>query len=64
MTELADLSLMPFGVHKGTPMQDVPARYLHWIFTNGGTHDKKSPVMDYIRRNLNSLKQEYPDGIW
>lgn len=28
----ADTDLMPFGKHKGEPLQDVPARYLAWLY--------------------------------
>jgi hypothetical protein len=62
---LTDTDPMPFGKHKGTPMQDVPATYLHWLWTKtGGKDDKVSPVADYTRRNLDALKKEYTDGIW
>lgn len=27
-----DTDLMPFGKHKGEPLQDVPARYLAWLY--------------------------------
>lgn len=64
MPQLNDLSPMPFGKHKGQPMQDVPANYLHWLWTNGLKEDKQSPVSAYIRRNLSALKQEFADGIW
>lgn len=64
MKELQDTDPMPFGKHKGEPMQDVPAHYLHWLWTNGKQADKQCPVADYIRRNLNALKQENPDAIW
>lgn len=60
---LDDLDPMPFGKHKGEPMQDVPARYLHWLWGEK-KDDKTDPVVDYIRRNLSALKQEYKDGIW
>jgi uncharacterized protein (DUF3820 family) len=63
-TELTDISTMPFGKYKGTPMQDVPASYLHWLWTNGLENDKHSPVADYVRRSLSALKQEHPDLIW
>lgn len=63
MKELDDLDPMPFGKYRGTPMQDVPARYLHWLWTEGAKNEK-SQVADYIRRNLNALKMDYPDGIW
>ena len=55
---------MPFGKHAGTPMQDVPASYLHWLWTQGKCSDHKCPVGNYIRANLNALKLEHPDGIW
>ena len=32
---LCDSDPMPFGKHKGIPMQDVPASYLHWLWANG-----------------------------
>jgi hypothetical protein len=64
MIELQDTDPMPFGKHKGDLMQDVPARYLHWLYSNGKKDDRRCPVADYIRRNLNALKQEYSDGIW
>lgn len=61
--ELTDLSPMPFGKHKGKPMQDVPASYLHYLWSNG-LSDEKSPVANYIRQNLDALKREHTDGIW
>lgn len=61
---LEDLSPMPFGKHKGTPMQDVPASYLHYLWQNGLRTDTANPVADYIQRNLSALKREHPDGIW
>ena len=61
---LSDLDPMPFGKHKGVPMQDVPASYLHWLWSDGKKHDVQCPVADYIRRNLHALEQEHPDGIW
>jgi hypothetical protein len=65
MKQLTDTDLMTFGKHKGVPMQDVPASYLFWLWTEAGKqHDKQCPVADYIRRNLTALKTEYPNGIW
>jgi uncharacterized protein (DUF3820 family) len=58
---LDDLSPMPFGKHKGQPMQDVPASYLHWLWTEGCNNPQ---VSDYIKRNLSALKKESPDRIW
>lgn len=61
---LIDTDSMPFGRYKGTPMQDVPASYLHWLWANGKKNEKSCPVADYIIRNMVALKQEHPDGIW
>lgn len=55
---------MPFGKHKGEPMQDVPAPYLHWLWTNGKREDVRCPVAVYIRRNLSALRKEHRDGLW
>lgn len=63
-TRLSDTDKMPFGKHKGTPMQDVPSSYLHWLWTNGKKDDHKCEVADYIRRNISALKKELPDAIW
>ena len=64
MYELKDTDLMPFGKYKGTPMQDVPCSYLHYLWTNGMRHDKQSNVADYIKRNLSALQEENKDLIW
>lgn len=63
MKELNDTDLMPFGKFLGTPMQDVPADYLNFLWRNGLSKEQK-PVANYIRRCLNALKQENPDLIW
>lgn len=66
--QLTDTDAMPFGKHRGELMQDVPASYFHWLWTND--RDPMSlkasfdPVANYIHRNLTALKQEHPDGIW
>lgn len=62
--QLEDQDPMPFGVHHGEKMEDVPARYLHYLWTTGKREDKTCPVADYIRRNLSSLAMEYRNGIW
>jgi len=62
---LKDTDKMPWGKHEGARMQDVPAHYFHYFWTEKGLKDDKSdPVADYIRRSLGALKKEYPDGIW
>lgn len=63
MKALTDTDLMPFGEHKGKPMQDVPVNYLHFLWHRGlKTEDK--PVANYIRTNLQALRKENPDLIW
>lgn len=67
MKELRDTDIMPFGqyTNRKTLMQDVPASYFHWLWCKGLKHETKTnPVADYIKRNLDALKAEYPDGIW
>ena len=64
MNELNDMSRMPFGKFTGKPMGQVPADYLHFLWTHGMKDDKQSNVADYIRRNLSALKKELPDAIW
>jgi hypothetical protein len=65
---LTDMDPMPFGKYRGTPMQDVPATYLHWLWTNERdpmrAKIKTDAVADYIAGNMRVLQQEYPDGIW
>lgn len=61
--ELNDLSPMPFGKHRDTPMQDVPASYFHWLWHKDG-FDKKSPVGRYINGNRQALEMENDDLIW
>ena len=60
---LTDKDKMPFCKYKDTLMEDVPAEYLNWLWTNGASEDNK-PVSQYIRENLNALKKEYPEGDW
>ncbi len=60
--KFTDLTPMPFGKYKGTPLQDVPASYLHWWWTSTSRpHDQ---LAEYIKDNIKALKDEYPDGVW
>jgi len=73
--ELGDTDPFPFGMHKGTPMQDVPASYYHWLWTECGYREhyrnvavsnnpNTGPVARYIYKSLEALEQEKPDLIW
>ena len=65
MKILHDDDLMPFGKHKGIPMQDVPADYLYYLWHNGMKNQTKtSNVAKYIEDNLDVLKTENEDLIW
>jgi len=65
MKQLEDTDLMPFGKHKGIPMSDVPASYLHYLWNNGMKKETKtSNVADYIARNIEALEEENKDLIW
>lgn len=64
MRELEDLDPMPFGKHRGKPMQEVPAAYLHWLWFNGKDREFDCPVHDYIKRNMYALEEETPDLEW
>ena len=55
MSNLTDTSPMPFGVHAGKAMANVPANYLLWLWDNQRTNEE---VKKYICENLQALQQE------
>lgn len=58
----ADDDKMPFGKHRGEQLCDVPATYLHWLWTQRPISDKS--LENYIYNNIDALRKEHPDGIW
>jgi uncharacterized protein (DUF3820 family) len=50
-----DNTPMPFGMHRGKAMANVPAHYLLWLFDKGCDHEG---VKQYIIANLDLLKKE------
>ena len=67
--KLTDDSFMPFGKYGKPPsgpkkMKDVPADYLHYLWTQGLKDDTNNAVHHYIKDNMKALQQEHPDGIW
>lgn len=60
--KLTDQSAMPFGKHAGLKMEDVPAKYLLWLWDNG-VHREKSPLSEYIRESFSALETEAKDYI-
>jgi uncharacterized protein (DUF3820 family) len=55
-----DEDVMPWGVHAGKKMQDVPAKYLIWLLE---TNKCAGDVKKYIQDNLEHLKLEVKQGI-
>lgn len=53
--KLTDDSIMPWGIHKGTKMANVPASYLLYMYDNNKCD---LPVKKYIEENIEVLKQE------
>jgi hypothetical protein len=52
---LTDESKMPFGIHKGEKMANVPAGYLMYLYDNNKCTDE---VRAYIVDNIDVLKEE------
>ncbi len=55
MAVLTDDSIMPWGIHKGKKMANVPAEYLIWLIDNnkcGGD------VKKYIEDNKSTMQKE------
>jgi len=51
---------MPFGVHKGKPMQEVPASYLAWLKDQNCQHPG---VRGYIDDSWSAILSELPDRL-
>lgn len=49
---LNDNSPMPFGIHKGKAMANVPDSYLKWLYSEGKCY---GPVKAYIEENADVL---------
>lgn len=52
---LTDTDLMPFGAHKGKPMQDVPPSYLSWLRDQGCSNEL---VANYIHNSWDAIQLE------
>ena len=59
--KLYDDNAMPFGIHRGKSMRDVPADYLLYIYNQTWIH-KWEPVVDYIDRNIQGIKKQIDDS--
>ena len=52
---MKDTDIMPFGIHKGKAMANVPAEYLLFLFETGKLYGQ---VKDYVVENLETIKAE------
>mgnify|MGYP003396847387 FL=1 len=52
---IADDSLMPWGIHKGRRMEQVPAKYLMWLLDNNKVTGE---VRVYILDRLDVLEKQ------
>lgn len=50
-----DESIMPFGIHKGKRLIDVPAGYLIWLYEENKCSGE---LRKYIAENMGALKME------
>lgn len=57
-----DSDTISFGKHRGELFSDVPASYLHWLWTQRPLRDQR--LENYIFNNIEALRKEHPDGIW
>lgn len=62
-----DKTPMPFGKYQSVPLGDIPAAYLHWLWSSSDNplsgRTATDPLASYIARNLAALIEEYPDGL-
>jgi hypothetical protein len=61
--ELEDNSPMPFGLHRGVPMEEVKAKYLLWLWNEGlyretSSRDMRGDVARYIKKSMAALEKE------
>jgi len=62
---LSDGCPMPFGKYEGDAMEDVPARYLRWLWVNGMQYETgQGGVADYIYDNIDAMMNAHPDWDW
>lgn len=71
---LTDTDPMPFGKHKGEPLQDVPASYLAWLWRDGvheysgpdelpGYLNEKRKLANYIWNSKSAIEQEIGETL-
>ena len=53
-------TVMPWGEHKGTAMDAVPADYLHWLLNQKWIPDYPG-LHAYLKRNSKDINEQYQD---
>lgn len=53
MSSITENSVLTFGVHKGKPLKEVPAR---WLIDWSNNEFARGPLQLWIKQNLNSIK--------
>jgi uncharacterized protein (DUF3820 family) len=66
MKEATDETIIPFGLHEGKKLANVPASYLLWCEKNispkSYVYATNREIFKYIDDNLEDLKQEANAG--
>ncbi len=52
---MTDKSIMPFGIHKGKQLEQVPDEYLIWLYENNKCYGE---LKEYIEDNLDIIKKK------
>ncbi len=60
---MTDQSTMPFGKHKGEKLENVPARYLLWLWDDGLHAQPERDLHKYIKDSFSVLETEARDYI-
>lgn len=55
---MTDTTPMPFGKHKGKPLEEVPAKYLLWLYEQDNFPTNYPELAKYIVLNMKGLEQE------
>lgn len=70
-----DTDPMPFGKHKGEPLQDVPASYLAWLWRDGLREfsrnynrdtepvPERTALANYIWNSKSAIEQEIGETL-
>lgn len=60
-TPWTDDTVMPWGEHKGTRLEDVPASYLLWLYEQSWCEPKWPGLYAYLQENEDTLLEQKQD---